>query len=205
MRLIVIIGILSCVLSSCGAPRPSPRTADLHGSGTIYFVPMDGFPADQLQQLASFYEGTYHVSISTLSPIAIPLDAWDESRHQLIAERVIDAMKGAYPQLASDTHSILIGFTTSDMYIQSYDWRFAFGLRQQNHLAVVSSARMAIQAPLDPSEIAQTRLRKVVTKDIGLLYYHLAISDDPRSVLYGNILSLDDLDAVSEEFYPQSP
>jgi hypothetical protein len=44
-----------------------------------------------------------------------------------------------------------------------------------------------------------TRVRKVVTQLIGTLYFDLPQSDDPRSVMYSNVLSLDDLDRMGEE------
>lgn len=44
------------------------------------------------------------------------------------------------------------------------------------------------------------RLRKAVTKDLGILYYGLPLSKNPTSVLYDRIMGIDDLDAVAEEF-----
>ena len=44
------------------------------------------------------------------------------------------------------------------------------------------------------------RTRKLITKNIGLLAYHLPLSSDPTSVLYGSIQSVQDLDLVREEF-----
>jgi hypothetical protein len=49
-------------------------------------------------------------------------------------------------------------------------------------------------------ERRQQRIRKMVTKNIGILYYGLGVSDDPRSVLYRDILGPDDLDYASEDF-----
>ena len=46
----------------------------------------------------------------------------------------------------------------------------------------------------------QKRLRKAVTKDIGILYFGKDPSSDPRSVLYGDIGGIEDLDRVSEDF-----
>jgi hypothetical protein len=40
----------------------------------------------------------------------------------------------------------------------------------------------------------------MVTKNLGFLYYGLGRSEDPSSVMYGQILGPDDLDAVSEDF-----
>jgi hypothetical protein len=42
---------------------------------------------------------------------------------------------------------------------------------------------------------AETRLQKMVTKDIGILYDGLAPNQNPRSVLYNQILGIEELDS----------
>jgi len=89
------------------------------------------------------------------------------------------------------------------MYIARKDWRFAFGWRDAHTpTAVVSTARMNLHYSDQPfwGSSANIRLRKVVTKDIGIFYYGLSQSDNPRSVLYNGILGIQELDAVGEEF-----
>jgi hypothetical protein len=48
--------------------------------------------------------------------------------------------------------------------------------------------------------LRMARLQKMITKNIGILFYLLPDSTDPRSVLYSNILGPDDLDRMTEEF-----
>ena len=66
----------------------------------------------------------------------------------------------------------------------------------QGHLAVVSTAH------LDDGLLGNKtqRLQKMVTKDIGILYFGLPQSDDPKSVLYKDVLGPIDLDRMSEDF-----
>jgi hypothetical protein len=40
----------------------------------------------------------------------------------------------------------------------------------------------------------------MVTRDIGLMYYGLPISDNPRSVLFRDLDGVGDLDSLSEDF-----
>ncbi|MEX2147153.1 MAG: hypothetical protein WED01_09100, partial [Candidatus Rokuibacteriota bacterium] len=69
--------------------------------------------------------------------------------------------------------------------------------------AVVSSARLArgclglVQAS---DEQRLSRLRKMVTKNIGMLYFQLPASEDPRSVLYGRIGGPQEFDRMTEDF-----
>ena len=78
----------------------------------------------------------------------------------------------------------------------------SFAFRADGHFAVVSSARM------DPANWGErgdalrlrTRLRKMLSKNLGIMVYDLPQSRDRRSVLYGPILSLADLDSIGEDF-----
>jgi hypothetical protein len=45
-----------------------------------------------------------------------------------------------------------------------------------------------------------SRLRKMITKDVGILLWGLGTSTHPRSVMYSNILGVADLDAMAEDF-----
>jgi len=86
------------------------------------------------------------------------------------------------------------------MYIAQYDWQFTFSWRQERKYAVVSDARMRLGAKVVPAEKVASRLRKMVTKNIGVLYFHLPQSNDPRSVLYKSVGGISELDYMGEEF-----
>jgi hypothetical protein len=68
--------------------------------------------------------------------------------------------------------------------------------------AVVSTTRMSLHYPGEPGfEATETkRLRKMVTKDIEMLFYNKPLSNDPKSVLYGRIFGIQELDEASEDF-----
>ena len=127
----------------------------------------------------------------------------DESRQQLRAEQLVASVRDGIPEHTHDPKEILIGFTSEDIYPASQNWRFAFGWRLAGTgTAVVSTARMSLHYAGEPSDpnLSDTRLRKMVTKDIGILYYGLPQSQDPRSVLYNQILGIEELDQVGEKF-----
>jgi predicted Zn-dependent protease len=130
-------------------------------------------------------------------------DVLDARRNQLIAENLIQSMVHNYRNIAQDESAVLIGVTSQDMYPRGEDWQFCFGWRTpRSHAAVVSTARMDLHYPGEPGfEATPTkRLRKMVTKDIGILYYGMSTNGDPKSVLYGGILGIQELDQVSEDF-----
>jgi hypothetical protein len=113
------------------------------------------------------------------------------------ADDVIGLLPSIYPE-ATDPSSVVIGVLPADMYVRGIpEWRWAFGNRADGHLAVVSTARMQATG-LFGASIAGSRLRKMVTRDIGVLYFGPPLSDDPHSVMYREILSVPDLDRLGE-------
>ena len=176
--------------SPLGVPSPPVERA-------VYLAPFGDFPREDADALVAHYREKFDLTIEVLPSIRVPDAAMDAGRDQLIAERLLDAI-AAHEVLASDPDAVVIGLTDVDMYIAARDWNYAYGLRSGGTLAVVSSARM--DAGFATEERRHQRLRKMVTKNLGILYYGLAVSDDPRSVLYRDILGPQDLDYASEDF-----
>ncbi len=142
----------------------------------IYFIPMGDFPTDQMQRLADYYNQRFGLEIPILKSIPVSVSAVDNNRGQLVAEKLVGDLRNAFPELTADPKAILIGFTSQDMYNLHYMGQPFWGASQE------------------------IRLRKMVTKDIGILYYGLSQSDNPKSVLYNSILGIQELDTVSEKF-----
>ena len=159
-------------------------------------------PTDQIMRLARYYQRELGLEIPVLKSVAIPANAMDSNRGQLVAEKLAEDLRNEFPQLACDPQAILIGFTAQDVYIAAKQWKFAFGWRDDARTAVVSTARMDLHYFGQPfwGSSPEVRLRKMVTKDIGILYYGLPQSNDPKSVLYNNIMGIQELDAVGEDF-----
>ncbi len=176
--------------SPIGVPSPPVDRA-------VYLAPFGDFPRQEADALVVHYLEKFDLTIEVLPSMPVPAGAMDAGRDQLIAERLIDAI-AANEVLLDDPDAVVIGLTDVDMYIAASDWNYAYGLRSRGTFAVVSSARMG-DGFADEARQHQ-RLRKMVTKNIGILYYGLAVSDDPRSVLYRDILGPQDLDYASEDF-----
>lgn len=186
---------LSCFRKADYIPQ---NTQSLKGSGKVYFVPLGDFPAAETEKLVSYYKGKYSLSIETLPAVPLNSSVMNSERRQLIAEALINLIKSENPKLVRDRKAILIGLTAEDMYIERYNWQFSFSWRQEGRYAVVSNARMKF------GEFSQnkfdSRLRKMVSKNIGIMHYGLQPSDNPRSVLYKNVGGLLELDYMGEDF-----
>jgi predicted Zn-dependent protease len=197
---IVIFFIIPVLLAGCvgrGQYVPVDKRS-LKGWGKLYFIPLGDFPTSTTEDLIAHYQSKYGLSIEARPNLPLKFSVVNTARQQLIAEELIALIKSAYPDLVTNTEAIIIGLTTEDMYIDQYNWQFSFGWRQEGKYAVVSNARMSLG---DSSEEQQkARLRKMVSKNIGILYYRLPQSNDPRSVLYKDVGGISELDYMGEEF-----
>lgn len=200
------LALLFCLtlISAAGCALPRQRTAvpvgALKGRGKVFFVPLGDFPRFKLHELKAHYRGKYGLSVNLLPPVELDPAAFNEGRQQFVAELLVGLMKRGCPEQAEDPAAILIGLTGEDIYIDKYNWQFTFSWRQEGRFAVVSDARMGLGAALLPAGRIDSRLRKMVTKNIGIMHYGLRPSDDPRSVLYNNIGGLRELDRMGEDF-----
>lgn len=175
---------------------------ELHGEGRVRLVPIDAFPASTLQALADYYRQKYNLGIEVASPTLLPATAMDSGRGQLNSDRIIDALQANHPQPGSE-RLIVVGLIEADMYIPGVDWRYAISFRKADRYAVVSTARLdrgCLGIVPVSHERMTSRLRKMVTKNIGVLYFRLPVSEDPRSVLYGRIGGSQEFDRMSEDF-----
>jgi hypothetical protein len=208
----IILAIL-VLITACSSPRPPARAAPVPTPSSaklqrVYVIPLGEVSEPHLPTLATFYRDRYRIPVETLDRLPLGSLEIDADREQVIAESLHALMRRAYPDQAADPGALLIGITAQDMYTQARpDWRWAFADRVGARSAVISTYMMApgrVGFPFSVFEqrrpgLLEERLRKMVTKTIALQYYGMATNDDPRSVLYGRVLGVADLDAISED------
>ncbi|HET8576646.1 MAG TPA: hypothetical protein VFO18_06085 [Methylomirabilota bacterium] len=197
--------LAAALVAACSASPPHPPPSADHSAPlrAVYFIPIEGFPALLLDDLAKYCKDRFNLTVQIRPPVILETGATDPSRQQLVAEELTTLIQRGNPSLASDPSSLLIGFTTSDMYARAQpNWRFVFGWRQEGRFAVISSARLDPRTigEVADNEVLRARLRKVVARYMGFLYYGLPPSDDRSSVLYRTILGVDELDLIGDGF-----
>lgn len=178
---------------------PSPDPISLH------LVPVGDVPSDLIAQMVSRLRIRFPGPLTVLPALAVDSTAYDDERHQAIADRLITSIQQRYADVLREPDARIIAITPDDMYVRTERWAFAFSLRDaSDHVAVVSFARMRPEMfGNTPDEVLlQSRLRKMVTKNIGIMCYGFPLSENPRSVLYGSIGGTDELDLMTEEFNP---
>lgn len=129
-----------------------------------------------------------------------PVSLEDAKRKQFMAEGLVDLMRTSYREQSDDTENILIGITDKDVYAREFDWPYTFNYRHKDRFGIISLARLDPaffnRAP-DP-EILSSRLKKVTTKLLGLMYYRLQAGPLPFSVL-GSQASLEEIDRAGQD------
>jgi len=173
------------------------------GKEKLYFIPLNSFSTADVKRLVAYYKEKTGIDAITTEPLPLRLAALDNRRQQLVAEEIVGVMKRAYPNLASDPNAVLIGLTNEDMYIRrNEDWQYAFSYWVNGRFGVVSAARMnpvnVAAAPDD--DLLNRRMRKMLMKTIGILYYRFPTSHDPKSVMYNDIGGVEALDNMGEDF-----
>jgi YD repeat-containing protein len=197
--------IASRINTTVAQKSPPATVEELSGRGTVYLVPLGNVRNVSLQTLTEDLRRKFGLELRQLPSIPPPAWAWNTARHQLAAEDLITAMKLAYPKLADDPAAILIGFTDEDMYIQALKWNYSFSFRNEERFAVISTAHLSEndedddKKPASP-ETLRKRAFKVLIRDVGFLYYHLQPSSDYRSVLYGTIDDISELDDIGNDY-----
>ena len=180
--------------------RPTPLPTRAPPSPIVALVPFGSVSKKTLQGLASGFEKAYGIEVTVLQAADVPEAARDPERDQLIPEEVIKALRYDFPDVTANRAAVLIGVVDEDLYLRRRpEWAWAFGLRSLGRFAVVSTARMDAPNGTASAKTQGTRLRKMVTKYIGLMYFDLDESDDPGSVMYGDIGGIGDLDAMGED------
>lgn len=172
------------------------------GKETLYFVPLDKFSTASLTKLVNACKQKTGIDVIVTQPVPFALSTVNKQREQVIAEEAITLIKLRYPKIAADPNAIVIGLTDEDLYVRKESWQYAFSYRKEGRFAVISSARMNpvnLGAPAN-EPLVESRLRKMVLKNIGVLYYLMPLNHDPQSVLYEDVGAVEDLDKMGEDF-----
>jgi len=186
------------VLTACSSQDDSCEGTERR----VCLVPLGRVSDDLVEHLVDHYLDEYGLEVRVLDNKSIPTDLVDPDRRQIGGIALIEYMGTLFPEAYADPEAVLVGLTPVDLYLETRDWRFAFGTwgTAENPKGVVSSFRMDPENYGEPpdGELLLTRVRKMVTRYVGLLYYRMPTTSDPRSLLYDNILSLRDLDGMEE-------
>ena len=197
------VGVLTACVLLAAAILPSPHPAAGQERRQIYFVPLGPGASAPAKDLADHFRQRYRLSTSVLPelPLSDPR-LQDNARFQLIAEELVGYMSRKHPKLSWEPGAVVIGVTAQDMYVRAFTLNFALIYHEGDRFAVLSTARMDPSWSADPAnpELLQKRQRKAAARIVGVLYYSYRENADRRSVMFGPVLSIDDLDRLREDY-----
>ena len=168
----------------------------LVGEGRIYLVQLGEHKAPYtVQDLAEWLRDRYALDVQVLQSMNLDHAAWDSSRHQYIAEKLLDEIKQKHPDLAADPKVWLIGFTDSEMYSATEKYSSTFSQRDHHNAAIISADDMEDSTlqraerwftgrQRQSSTALRDRLRRILLKDVAILFWKLPLNNDPGSLLY---------------------
>lgn len=183
-------------LQDSAAPgRQVVSPGELHGKGRIYLLQLGPHTdAYSVTDLAQWLRSKYSLDVQVLPAADLGAVAWDENRHMYIAERLLQQIQRDHPAEAADPNSWLIGITDAKMSsaTDKGDWEVS---QRGPRSAIISSYDLpdscaadgggtagsaSCEAPSAPS----TRVRRILLKDVAVLFWNLPMNNDPASVLY---------------------
>lgn len=191
LALFAVIVVAVAVVGAYQAGLRPPHRVLPAPVARVLIVPIGAFPGDRLASLPGDYRDEYGLTVTIADPIDLDPMAYDATRAQFAAQGLIRALALRHP--GGPGAPIVIGVTESDLYIQGVAWNWAFALRLDGRLAVISTARM----PNTKSVSRWSLFRKMLARELGFLAWQLPPTDDPYDLLYRDILGSDDLERVS--------
>lgn len=192
-----------------GNPMASGRSPSAQGSDSnrIAIVPMGNFNQKNLEPFLQQYKSKFDVQFEIVQ-VSIPA-AMDKARGQGNSQKILASLNRLYPKLKDQS---VIAITDQDLFTPNQpEWRFVLsdrkttavydtrGAIQDRGLGVISSAR------LDPRfggysaepNLVKERLAKMLKKTVGVLYEHRGVSTNPRSVMYGPVMDVREIDTMT--------
>lgn len=171
---------------------PVARLDELKGSGRIYLVQIGPHSYSySLDDLANWLHTKYALDVRVLPATRAYDSAWNAERGQYIAQNLYEQLKQEHSDIAADENAYLIGFTDADMYGVDHLSRGTFTERDLDRTAVISLEGMedrprgaSAQAVALAKQTFQARVRRILLKDVAILYWHLPTNNDFTSLLH---------------------
>ena len=201
---LVLPAFILLLLSAC-ASSPEKLKLDTYQSDNadVYFVPIGNVSDKYKLELLTHFEKTFPLKFSFTPYLKLRKGMIDPKKRQVFADKLLQYIDKDFSDYSDNKKAIYIGVTHVDMRTTEESNSPILTKNKDNKYAVVANRRMmpelteAIHFINIETVLANTR--KMISKNIGMLYYNKPINNDPRSVLYGKINSIQVLDNIQEE------
>jgi len=175
------------------------RATSANSPSVIYLMPTSAAAAERLPDLQRYFHDALHLDLQVL-PIFTPgPSGWDGVRRQRSADDLVQQIIEHEESRLHQGRTLVIAVTDEDLYNGSSDW--SYGRWSAAKVAVVSYVRMDPRSyglESNPALLA-VRLRRVVARYLGKLYYELPWATDASSPLYSELGSIEGIDRISDD------
>lgn len=166
----------------------------------LYLQPIGEVPERPLRELAAWYRDHWGVEVRILAPTPSMRAAWSDDREQYEANHMLEGIEELDPGRALFPLAIVVGITFDDIYTEDrLDWPFFFATNGDS-IGLVSGARLGVCPGDTASTVTWSRIRKLVTRRFGLMYFDFEPSSDPTSPLYDRAFSTAALDRMGDDW-----
>lgn len=200
-------------IQACKIASPDLKAAynDPHAcDGTtkrVCLLPVGNLPRKQIEDLRTYFKDKYGLSVAVLPP----MDATEAIGSQVNPDQwKVDATKWSKELVRTsggllNSGAKIIAVTPVDLHAGDSDTdSFVFGQKwfdnstNEGRYGIVSTFRMNPQTFGEPANDALwfERIRKLVTKYVGIQYYGLVEDSDPASAMYRALYSVSALDGI---------
>lgn len=199
--------LILCFLLLAGCSTTGPAGLDNSKYGfnrpfDIYVIPLDGVPDAFSKMIAEEITKQHALRAEVVTRMSLSKSMYDPNWDQYMSNRIADeAFKLTNKFQDKHNKPFLLVITDLDINAEGSHVRYNYATHF-NHLSVVSTARIDPKNIGEPEneQLKKARLFKLINKAIGQQVYGYAASSDIRSVMYGPITSLQDLDKMGLAF-----
>lgn len=171
----------------------------------LYLVPFGTLPAGTADMLEKYVESHFNIPTQVMPRASLNRDFIDYQRGvQAIGEKLVIRMQALYPLPSGEQHPLYLALTSSDIFSAEHpEWLHVLALREpKGHYALVSIARLdeSFYARNSDTKLLQTRLKKMVARQVSVLLLGKPLNQDPTSALFAGLKDVSDLDKMTQDY-----
>lgn len=192
------------LLAGCSTTTPAGPGNSKYGFKhvDVIVIPLDGVPDALSKMIAEEISKQHPLRAKAVTRMSLSKSMFDPNWNQYMSNRIADEafkLTNKFQDKHDKTFSLVI--TNLDINAEGSHARYNYATHF-NHLSVVSTARIDPKntGEQENEQLKKARLFKLINKAIGQQVYGYATSSDIRSVMYGPITSLQDLDKMGSAF-----
>jgi predicted Zn-dependent protease len=172
------------------------------GERRLCLAPMGRVSPELIAHLAAYYRETYSLDVRVMPAAPVPSEYADPLRDQIDAGGLLEYLGQLSPGAYNDSRATMIAVTALDIFDPESHFRYVLSVKRTPEFpqGIVSTFRMNPATYGEPpdDELFYSRVRKMVTKYVGYMYFALPLSEDPTSPMYDSIGGPGALDVMTE-------